>query len=77
MNCKKVKEEFVLLFRHNELGQSLTLAIRRHAHICPNCRRKAEHTRKIVTIVRERCVRSPAPSDLRERILDGLRRSQN
>lgn len=73
MSCKKIKEEFIVLFGEDAAGQDLMLAIRRHVSICPRCAEKAEHTRKIVTIVRERCSRESAPGELRERILARLR----
>lgn len=73
MRCRKVKEEFVLLFGRQEPGRRLTVAIHQHVSDCPECARQAEHARRIVTIVRERCTRQRAPGDLRERILDRLR----
>lgn len=73
MSCKKIKEEFVVLFGQDGAGRDLMLAIRRHVSICPRCAEQAEHTRKIVTIVQERCTREVAPGELRERILNRLR----
>ena len=73
MKCRKVKEEHVLVFSQDEAGRNLTVAIQRHVSICPDCARKAEKTRRIVTIVRERCVREQAPLDLRQRIMACLR----
>ncbi|MEM1203520.1 MAG: hypothetical protein AAGN66_09865 [Acidobacteriota bacterium] len=76
MDCKKVKRELFLLYVQGEAGRKLLVAIRRHASDCPQCVEKARHTRKIVTIVRERCAPAPAPTALRERILENLRRLQ-
>lgn len=73
MSCKKIKDEFIVLFGQDSAGQDLMLAIRRHVSICPQCAEKAESTRKIVTIVRERCTRESAPGELRERILARIR----
>ncbi|MEM8930291.1 MAG: hypothetical protein AAGE94_03915 [Acidobacteriota bacterium] len=73
MRCRQVKEEFVLVFGRQEPGRRLTVAIRQHVSDCPECVKLTEQTRRIVTIVRERCVRRQAPVNLRERIIDHLR----
>lgn len=71
VKCRKVKEEFILVFSENEDGRQLRVAIQRHVTVCPECAAKAEHTRRIVTLIRERC-RCEAPRDLRHRILSKL-----
>ncbi|MEM6793094.1 MAG: hypothetical protein AAF725_03890 [Acidobacteriota bacterium] len=73
MKCRKIKEEHVFVFAQGETGKSLTVAIRRHVSICPDCARQAAHAQRIVAIVRERCARETAPVDLRERIVATLR----
>ena len=74
--CRKVKEEFVLHFREEEDGRRLSVAFHRHVSACPDCAKEAESTRRIVTIVRERCGRRSAPGSLRDRILAGLRHGE-
>lgn len=71
MNCRKVKEELVLLISGDD-DRNLTVAIRHHVSVCPHCAQRAERTRKVVTIVRERCGRQRAPMSLRDRILARL-----
>ena len=73
MRCRQVKEEFVLVFGRQEPGRRLTVAIRQQVADCPECIQLTAKTRRIVTIVRERCVRRQAPGDLRERIIGHLR----
>ena len=77
MKCRKVKEEFVLIFGKDDDGRDLRIAIQRHVAICPDCAQMAENTRRIVTVVRERCTRAVAPTDLREKVLQVLRRRQH
>ena len=52
----------------------LLIAYRSHVADCPHCAQEAQLTRRLLTIVRERCVRCEAPSRLRARILAGLPR---
>lgn len=73
MKCKQVKEEFVLVYGEGEDGGRLRIAIHQHVTDCPECAARAEHTRRFVTLVRERC-RCEAPSELRHRILSVLSR---
>ena len=73
MSCKKIKQEFIVLYGEDGAGRDLMLAIRRHVSVCPRCAEKAAHTRKIVTIVQERCTRESAPGELKERILARIR----
>lgn len=69
MNFRKVKEEFVVVFCQDSAGITLKIAIRQHLEACPNCQEQAEHTSRIVSMVRSRCRRECAPQDLRLRIL--------
>lgn len=73
MSCKKIRNEFIVLFGQDAAGQDLMLAIRHHVSICPRCAEQAESTRRIVTIVQQRCTREQAPGDLKERILARIR----
>lgn len=75
MNCRRVKEEFVMIFGQQDEGRSLLIAMQRHVQACPHCHERAENTRRIVTILRQRCLPSRAPKGLRSRIVDGLRQS--
>jgi anti-sigma factor (TIGR02949 family) len=76
MNCKKVTEELVFLFADEAEGQGheLLIAYREHVSHCPHCANRAQITRRVLTIVRERAVRRQAPTDLRERILAKMAR---
>jgi len=69
MNCKEIKEELVILFADNELGQERMVAFRRHVADCPACAHQAEFTCRLLTIVRKRAIRLGAPSRVRARIL--------
>ena len=72
MDCKRIKEELVFLFADNEMGQDLLISFRRHVSACPHCAREAEYTQELLTIVRRRAIRRPAPRGLRTKILAGL-----
>lgn len=72
MDCKRIKEELVFLFADNEMGQELLISFRRHVSVCPHCAREAEYTRELLTIVRRRAIRRPAPRGLRTKILAAL-----
>jgi len=71
MNCRKVQEEFIVVFCQNEAGTTLRVAIRQQVQSCPDCQQKAAMTHRMVAIVRTRCVR-PAPQTLLGRILSCL-----
>ncbi|MEM9557045.1 MAG: hypothetical protein AAGC60_22495 [Acidobacteriota bacterium] len=74
MKSKRVKEELVMIFGQDE-ERSLVIAMRRHVDSCPHCHEKAEHTRRIVAMIRRRCERTRAPKELKTRIVAGLRRA--
>ena len=77
MNCRKVQEEFVIVFCQDEAGMTLRVAIRQQVEACPDCQEKAAATRRMVAIVRSHCSQK-APQDLRSRILSCLpHRCQN
>lgn len=71
MNCRKVQEEFVVVFCQDEAGTTLRVAIRQQVETCPDCQEKAAMTHRMVAIVRTRCVRT-APQTLLGRILSCL-----
>ena len=72
MDCKKVKEELVFLYADNEMGREVRVAFKRHVSLCPRCARKAEFTRRLLDLIRERARRREAPRRLRAKILAGL-----
>jgi mycothiol system anti-sigma-R factor len=72
MDCSKF-EEIVFLYSDNQLERELVVLYRRHIELCPQCARKAVYTERLLTILRRRCNRAAAPAELRERILAGLR----
>ncbi len=72
MDCKQIKEELVFLYADNEMGQEVLIAFKRHVSVCPHCARKAEFTRRLLELVRERARRRQAPRRLRAKILAGL-----
>jgi len=68
MNCKKVREELIFLFAE-EMDHDQHAEFKDHVKHCPQCAKKAEKTRFILTFVRQHTVRCEAPSHLREKIL--------
>ena len=71
MDCRKVREA-VFLYADNEMEGELLILFREHVAICPECARRTTHAERLITVVRKRCVRAPAPEQLRQRILDSL-----
>lgn len=71
MNCKRAAE-VIFLFVDNEMGEDLLDPFRRHLDDCPCCKQKTYYTRKVLLVVRERCIRHHAPPRLRQRILTSL-----
>lgn len=72
MTCTEIHEELIFLFADEELGQERLVAFQRHVADCPECAQHAQYTCRLLTLVRERTVRWPAPSRLRARIIAGL-----
>jgi len=73
MDCRKIREELVFLYvDDDEMGQELLVAFHRHVSDCPHCAQKAQLTRRLLTIVRERTERRRAPGHLRLKILANL-----
>ncbi|MEL7061887.1 MAG: hypothetical protein AAGN46_17810 [Acidobacteriota bacterium] len=75
MKCRRVRDEFILIFGQEDAGRRLLVAIRHHADTCPDCQETARQTQHFVTILRQRCSRWQAPSSLRNRIVEHLRSS--
>ncbi len=46
MKCRKFKERFILYF-YQELSEKETEALQTHLHVCPDCAKKFEETRKM------------------------------
>jgi mycothiol system anti-sigma-R factor len=73
MDCRSFRES-IFLFTDNELEHELVTSFREHSDRCPDCARRADYTRRLLTLVRERCCRQSAPPQLRIRILAVVRR---
>jgi mycothiol system anti-sigma-R factor len=71
MDCKEVSES-LFLFVDNEMEVDLLTPFRDHMARCPGCAQRIDYTRKLLWLVRERCVRCTASQDLRVRILTSL-----
>jgi anti-sigma factor (TIGR02949 family) len=76
MDCREVRET-LFLFVDNEMAADLLTPFRDHVEKCPGCAQKMDYTRKLLWLVRERCVRCAAPRDLRTRILTSLPHRRN
>ena len=72
MNCSRVRE-IIFLYADNELGEELLVSVQEHVVVCPQCARRIDYTRRLLTVVRKGCRGSRAPESLRERILTSLR----
>lgn len=71
MDCKEVSE-VAFLFVDNEMAADLVTPFRDHMARCPGCAQRIDYTRKLLWLVRERCVRCTASQELRVRILTSL-----
>jgi mycothiol system anti-sigma-R factor len=71
MNCREVSS-ILFLFFDNEMEDDLLAPFRDHVAGCGECARRMDYTRKLLLIVREKCVRCSAPERLRYRILTNL-----
>jgi mycothiol system anti-sigma-R factor len=68
MDCKDVGAALFLFF-DNEMEEELLSPFRDHVSRCGDCAKQVDYTRKLLLIVREKCVRCTAPERLRMRIL--------
>lgn len=66
---QKSLRELAYLFIDNEMEQDMYVAFRERVSHCPDCQRETRSARMLVTVVRERCARQPAPTQLRRRVL--------
>jgi len=71
MDCKEVGAVLFLFF-DNEMEEGLLTPFRDHVSRCGHCAKQMDYTRKLLVIVREKCVRCSAPERLRHRILTSL-----
>lgn len=72
MDCKRVTE-VIFLFFDNEMDEDLMAPFRDHVDGCGDCAQRVDYTRRLLFLVRQRCVRCSAPERLRQRILTDLR----
>ena len=68
MDCREVSSVLFLFF-DNEMEENLLTPFRDHVARCGECARRMDYTRKLLLIVREKCIRCSAPERLRSRIL--------
>ena len=68
MDCKEVGSVLFLFF-DNEMEDDLLTPFRDHVALCSDCARQMDYTRKLLLVVRERCIRCTCPDGLRLRIL--------
>jgi len=71
MDCKKATEVLFLFF-DNEMEEAQRGPFQEHLSHCPLCAHRLAYTRKLLILVRSRCVRQLAPPRLRSRILASL-----
>jgi mycothiol system anti-sigma-R factor len=71
MDCREVSSVLFLFF-DNEMEEDLLTPFRDHVALCGECARRMDYTRKLLLIVREKCVRCSAPERLRYRILGDM-----
>jgi mycothiol system anti-sigma-R factor len=72
MDCQQVSE-FVYRFLDRELEAEVLTDFDDHLDRCGLCAGRVAYTRRILLLVRQRCVRHQAPPQLRERIIVSLR----
>ncbi|HEX3128507.1 MAG TPA: zf-HC2 domain-containing protein [Thermoanaerobaculia bacterium] len=71
MDCKEVSSVLFLFF-DNEMEEALLTPFRDHVAGCGDCARRMDYTRKLLLVVREKCLRCTAPDGLRIRILTAM-----
>ena len=73
MDCLELRKN-LFLYIDNELSPKETRVFREHLEACDPCRRRAAYEERFQDMLRDRLAPSPAPSGLRERILELLSR---
>lgn len=71
MNCNRVRE-VIFLYTDNEMEEELLVAFREHLVLCPECARQIDYKRRVLSLLRQGCAKTPAPDGLRKRILTSL-----
>jgi len=71
MDCREVSAVLFLFF-DNEMDEAMLTPFRDHLSGCGDCARRMDYTRKLLLIVRQKCVRCTASESLRSRILTNL-----
>lgn len=67
MGCKRVRRA-VFLWVDRDREQLPREPMERHLEDCPNCRERAMRIEQVVVMVRTRCARRSAPTELQQRI---------
>lgn len=76
MDCKEVSA-VIYLFFDNEMEEEMLAFFRDHVDGCGDCAKQVAYTRKMLVLVRERCVRCSCPDQLRQRILTAMPHRQS
>lgn len=71
MDCHRVRATMFLL-GDDEIERELLAPFREHIGSCSECAEYRDYSKKLLSLVRDRCLRYTAPSDLRIRILESL-----
>ena len=71
MDCKEVSSVLFLFF-DNEMEEALLTPFRDHLSGCGDCAKRMDYTRKLLLVVREKCLRCTAPDGLKIRILTSM-----
>lgn len=71
MDCKEVGR-ILFLFLDNEMEEDLQAPFRDHTERCLCCAQKVDYMRRLLLLVRQRCIRCTASEALRLRILTSL-----
>jgi hypothetical protein len=60
----------------NELAPDLAVPFHEHLTLCPQCATELDYLRKLLAVVRARCCRYVAPTELKVRIIALLREAE-
>lgn len=73
MDCKTARQ-VLILYAADELDGDQLSGFAAHVGECPECQTEADHARRLVIVLRQRCrcLRISAPDHLRLRILASL-----
>ena len=67
MACNRVRRA-VFLWVDRDREQLPRESMERHLEDCPNCRERAMRIEQVIVMVRTRCARRAAPTELQQRI---------